>query len=243
MDAGRMHELACRFARARTEEALNLALEEALPLCAMAARRFSGRGVEYEDLYQVACLACVAAIRNFEPERGLKFTTFVTPSVIGSVRNYIRDKGNLLHTARSAREDMIHLNAAREDFLRTYHEEPTPRELAEKLEWDLRRVMKALSTREAMQVASLDRRDEDGLTLGERISGTEAGFERAENRADLRKALAGLTEKERRLLALRYRDQMSQREAATKMNMTQMQISRMERRILAALQTEMEGKV
>ena len=94
-----------------------------------------------------------------------------------------------------------------------------------------------------MQVSSLDRRDEDGLTLGDRLPGTENGFERAENRADLRKALAVLTEKERLLLALRYRDQMSQRETAAKMNMTQMQVSRMERRILAALQTEMEGKV
>ena len=242
MDAGRMHALACRYARARTEEALNLAFEEAMPLCAVVARRFSGRGIEYEDLYQVACLACVNALRSFDPERGLKFTTFVTPTVVGSVRNYIRDKGNLLYAARSVREDGARLNAAREGFLRSHHEEPSPRELAEGLGWDLKRVMRALAARAAGIVSSLDQQDGDGLTLGERLPNVESGFERVENREDLKRAMEQLTGKERRLLTLRFEERLSQREAACRMGMTQMQVSRMERRILAALQAEMEGE-
>lgn len=241
MDAGRMHELACRYARARTEETLNQALEEALPLCALAARRFSGRGVEYEDLYQVACLACVSALRAFDPDRGHRFTTYVTPTVMGSVRNFIRDKGSVLHTARGAREDMARLAAAREEFLRRFHEEPSPRELAEKLGWEMERVMRALTVRASAQLSSLDQRDGEGASLGERLADVEKGFERVESREDLKRALAGLTEKERLLLALRYEQRLSQRETAAKMNMTQMQVSRTERRILAALQRDMEG--
>ena len=243
MDAGRMHALACQYARARTEEALNLAFEEAMPLCALVARRFSGRGIEYEDLYQVACLACVSALRAFDPERGLRFTTFVTPTVTGAVRNYIRDKGTLLYAARGAREDGARLTAAREDFLRAHHEEPSPRELAEKLGWDLKRVMGALTLRAAGRVSSLDQQDGEGLSLGDRLAGVEQGFERVENREDLKRAMVKLAEKERQLLTLRFEHRLSQRAAAARMNMTQMQVSRMERRILAALQTEMEGSI
>ena len=243
MDAGRMHALACRYARARTEDALTLAFQEAMPLCALAARRFSGRGIEYEDLYQVACLACVNALKTFDPDRGLRFTTFVTPTVMGAVRNYIRDKGNILYAARSVREDRARLAAAREAFLRAHHEEPSPREMAEKLGWDLNRVMGAITLRAAGRVASLDQQDGDGLTLGERLSGREVGFERVENREDLKRAMEALAPKERQLLALRFEHRLSQRETARRMNMTQMQVSRTERRILAALQAEMEGSI
>lgn len=104
MDAAKMHDLACEYALSPTEDNLQAALEAALPLCALIARRFSGRGIEYEDLYQVASMACVSALKNFEVERSLKFTTFVTPTITGTVRNYLRDKAGLLRTPRAIRE-------------------------------------------------------------------------------------------------------------------------------------------
>lgn len=241
MDAGRMHELACQYARARTEETLDQAFQEAMPLCALVARRFSGRGVEYDDLFQVACLACVSALKSFDAGRGIRFTTFVTPTITGTVRNFIRDRGTMLHAARGAREDHARMIAAREKYLRAHHEEPSPRELAQMLGWDLGRVMRTLTLAAAGTVQSLDQKDEMGLTLGDRLPGDETGFEKAELREDLKRAMAGLQPRERQLLALRYEQRLSQRDTAQRMNMTQMQVSRMERRLLAALQAEMEG--
>ena len=84
MDAARMHALACRYAEEATRENLEEALNAALPLCALIARRFSSRGGEYDDLYQAACLACVRALRGFDPEKGFKFTTYVTPVITGA---------------------------------------------------------------------------------------------------------------------------------------------------------------
>lgn len=240
MDAALMHETACRFAAQQTQEALDAALVAALPLCAMIARRFSGRGVDYEDLYQVASMACVAALRGFDPGRGFQFTTFVTPSVTGAVRNYLRDKGALLRTPRTLREDGARLADARNAFLQQHRQEPSARELAQALDWELGRVLSVLAAQAGSQVASLDQEDEDGLRLGEKLASPERGFEKSEQRQDLKRALLTLSASERELLLCRFRDGLSQRQAAQRLNMTQMQVSRMERRALAALRKEME---
>lgn len=243
MDAAKMHALACSYALSPTEGNLEAALEETLPLCALIARRFSGRGIEYEDLYQVAAMACVSALKGFDAERGLKFTTFVTPTITGTVRNYLRDRAGLLRTPRALREQGAQLNAEREKYLREYHEEPSARELAQRLGWETERVLMVLSARDANQISSLDQKDEEGLSPGERVPFEEAGFERIERREDLKRAMAALSDTERQLLLLRFERRLSQRETAREMQLTQMQVSRMERRVLAALREEMEGSL
>lgn len=242
MDAAKMHDLACEYALAPTEDNLQAALEAALPLCALIARRFSGRGIEYEDLYQVASMACVSALKNFDVERGLKFTTFVTPTITGTVRNYLRDKAGLLRTPRAIREQSAQLAAEREKYLREFHEEPSPRELADRLGWDMEKVLMILSARDANQISSLDQKDDEGLSPGDRVPFVEAGFEKMEQREDLLRAMKTLTPTETQLLVLRFQQRLSQREAAQALQMTQMQVSRMERRVLAALRKEMEGE-
>lgn len=241
MDAAKMHALACEYAHSPTEDTLRAALEEALPLCALIARRFSGRGIDYEDLYQVASMACVSALKNFDADRGLKFTTFVTPTITGNVRNYLRDKAQALRTPRGMREQGMQLSAAREKFLREQHREPSAQELADILSWEVSRVLTVLSAQDASQVSSLDQQDEEGLSMGDRIPFVDRGFEQAEMRQDLKNALSTLTAQEQQLLLLRFRRQMSQREAAQEMGMTQMQVSRMERRVLLVLRKEMDA--
>ncbi len=243
VDAARMHALACQYALNRTEENLSLALEAALPLCALIARRFSsGRGAEYEDLYQVACLACVGALRKFDPGMGFQFVTYAAPTVSGTVRHHLRDKERLLRTPRALQKQAAQLDAARQAFLERHRQEPTPRQLAKALGWDLAKVASALAARSLRRVSSLDQRDEEGLTLADRLPFLEGGFEKTEQREDLRRAMGGLTETERSLLSLRFFENLSQRETARRLNMTQMQISRAERRALAALRKEMTGE-
>ena len=239
MDAQRMHALACLYAQEKTEKRLEEALDAALPLCALIARRFSYRGGEYDDLFQTACLACVQALRGFDPERGYKFTTYVTPTVTGAVRNHLRDKESLLRTPRALRERAARLSQAREAYYALRHEEPTPRQLARDLGWPLETVLFTLGAQTAGTVLSLNAQDEDGLVLADRLPALETGFESAEQREDLRRAMDTLNETEREMLRLRFTLRLSQRETAKRMNRTQMQISRMEARVLAALRKEM----
>ena len=234
-----MHETACAYALSPTEENLQKALLESLPLCALIARRFLGRGAEYDDLYQVACLACVQAIRAFDPSRQLKFTTFVTPTITGQVRNYLRDRAPLLRTPRALREQGAALARAREAWVQAHHREPSVRELAESLKWEAAQVLLTLSSQE--RTLSLDQTDEDGLSLADRIAFLEQEFEKREQRQDLSRALARLSPLERQLLSLRFAARLSQRETAARLSLTQMQVSRMERRALDALRKEMEA--
>ena len=131
MNAQEMHEAVLRFHAEKTDAALENALLQCDPLLKAMARRLANRGIEYEDLYQTACLACVQAIRGFNPDRGLKFSTYVTPTVMGTLQNYIRDKQGLVHTPRSIRQDSILLSKERAAFLQEMRREPTPRELSE----------------------------------------------------------------------------------------------------------------
>ena len=239
MDAALMHARACAYALSRTEEALNVALEACLPLCALIARRFVSRGAEYDDLFQVASLACVNALKGFDPERGLKFTTYVTPTVTGAVRNYLRDQAPLLRAPRAMREKAVLLEKARDGFLSAHHAEPTARQLAEKLGWEVEAVLAVWTAQSAAHVSSLEEADENGLSLAERLPFLEPGFNQAEQRQDVSRALALLTEEERQLLNLRFTHRLSQRDTAARLKKTQMQVSRMERRILAALRKEL----
>ncbi|MBQ6951874.1 MAG: sigma-70 family RNA polymerase sigma factor [Clostridia bacterium] len=240
MNAQLMHEAVLRFHAEKTDARLEEALLLCQPLLAAMARRLQNRGIEYEDLYQTACLACVQAIKGFDPERGLKFSTYLTPTVMGTLQNYIRDKQGLVHTPRSIRKDSILVSKERARFLQTHHQEPTPRELAEILGWDLYRVLEALQAHS--ETLSMDQTDEEGLSLGEKIPHTEAGFALFEMRTDMKAAMAKLTDNERKLIQLRFAQQLSQRQTAQQMGTSQMQISRMERRILLFLKKEMEAE-
>ena len=240
MDAQRMHALACQYTRERTEARLEEALDAALPLCGLIARRFSFRGGEYDDLFQTACLACVQAIRGFDPAKGYQFTTYVTPTITGAVRNHLRDKESLLRTPRVLRERYARMARAREDYYARHHEEPAPRQLAEAMGWTVEMVLSTLAANAANSLLSLDQQDEDGLSLADRLFAPEGDFERMEQREDLRRSMENLNETEQELLRLRFTLRLSQRDAAKRMNRTQMQISRMERRVLAALRKEME---
>ncbi len=234
-----MHDAVLRYHAEKTEAALEEALLACEPLLRAMAHRLSGRGIEVEDLYQTACLSCVQAIRGFDPDRGLKFSTYMTPTVMGQMQNYIRDKQGLVHTPRTIRQDSIQLSRERAGFLQHHHREPTPRELAERLKWDLYRVLQALQAHS--ETVSLEQTDEEGLTLGDKLPHTEKGFQQFEMRSDMQRALGKLTENEKTLIRLRFVKQMSQREVAEQLHTSQMQVSRMERRILAFLKKEMEG--
>ena len=240
MDAERMHALACLYARDKTQERLEEALDAALPLCALIARRFSRRGTEYDDLYQTACLACVQALRGFDPDKGYRFSTYVTPTVTGAVRNHLRDRENLLRTPRAIREMSMQMARAREAYYALHHEEPAARQLAEALGWTLEQTLSVLAEQTASAVLSLDQKDEDGFSLADRLTAPDGGFDATEQREDLRRAMDLLNDTERELLRLRFSLRMSQRDTAKRMNRTQMQVSRMERRILAALRKEMD---
>lgn len=241
MNADDIHNAAMRYALDPTPENMDEAVNVALPLCNAIAARFAGRGIELDDLRQVAAMALVNALRGFDPHRGLRFTTYVTPTITGTVRNYIRDRAQMVRTPRGLREQGMQMDRALERMTQKLHREPTANELADQLGWTLEQVVSVHASREKSQVSSLDAQDDNGMMIFDHLGKAEKGFEDFETREDLMKALQTLTMEERKLIKLRFQDQLSQQASAKKMNLTQMQVSRMERRVLRALRGVMQS--
>lgn len=236
MNGLNLQERADAFFHSRSQEALEAAAEACLPLCAAIARRFSGRGADEEDLKQVAAMACIKALHSYSPEHGAMFSTYAAQSAAGAVRNHLRDHAGLVRTPRSLYEQSAKLNRARQQLTQELHREPTVSELASLLNWTMQQVIDTLMSRDAQQTASFDdKKDDDGLTLLDTLGENDQALSAFEQNEDLKNVLSQLSIHEQQLLKLRYFDNLSQRAVAQQLGMTQMQVSRTERRLLMAL--------
>ena len=209
-----------------------------LPLCRAVARRYSGRGVETEDLEQVAAMALVKAAQRFDPGRGIRFTTFATHTLVGDVRNYLRDKGSAIRMGRDTRTLLTRLNRESDRLTQEKQREPTLRELADAMELTPDALLALLDERERTSVVSLNLltgEEEDASELAECLGGTDEGYEAVERRGFYEWALSQMTPMEQRLCEMRFTRRLGQREAAKLLGVSQMQVSRMERRMLERL--------
>jgi len=238
MNEMHMASLHANYAQSPTPALMEQLVEGYLPLSRAIARKFTGRGVEQDDLEQVAAMALMKAIDRFEPDRGLKFTTYATPTIAGEVRNYLRDKGSLLRVSRDARSRLYQMQQIRDRLTQQLQREPTLKELAAGMGIEPEELLSLLEQREATEVASLSAgtsSDEDAQLLEEKLGSIERGYEQVEQSEWMQWVLRQLTPVEQHLLRLRFIDRLGQRETAKEMNVSQMQVSRLERRMLARL--------
>lgn len=237
MDDERLVPLLERYAASRSTALRDELVENYLPLARAVARKFEGRGAEREDLQQVASIALMKAVERFDPSRGFRFVTYAIPTIAGDVRNYLRDKASGMRVPRDARQKLYRMQQIREQYEREQLREPSARELAEAMQISADELLMLLDMRNQTDVASLDAPvgDEGEADLSDMLGVTDAGFERVEQTQWMSWILSKVDDKERQLLTLRYRDRLGQRETAKKLGVSQMQVSRMERRVLARL--------
>lgn len=224
-------------------ELMEQLVEGYLPLARVIARRFAGRGVELEDLEQVASIGLIKAIQRFKPELGLRFVTYATPTIAGDVRNYIRDKADALRFPRDAKNRLYHLQKAREALSQELMREPTLQELAQRMKMPMDELLALLDMRKSSEVSSLDAPTdpEEEQDMAARLGSEETGFEAVEHRDWLNWVYQLVSPQERELLRLRFEQRLGQRETAKYLGVSQMQVSRVERRVLSRLKS-MEQK-
>ena len=232
-----------RYHRERSPADRERLVEEFMPLARHLARRYHAGG-EREDLEQVAALALVKAVDRFDPARGAAFTTFAIPTIVGEIKRYFRDLGWSVRVPRELQELAARVERETERMTGRLGRVPTSAEVAEACGASVERVVEARGTATAHFADSLDvpagpRADDDPLLA--RLAEEEAGYSRVEIRADLDVLLAGLPERERRTLKLRFMDGLTQREIAACMGLSQMQVSRILRRVLADLSERSQG--
>ena len=243
MDDSRLTPLLADYARTRDRDVMAALVEGYLPLCRAVARRFRGQGVETEDLEQVAAIALMKAIERFEPERGFKFTTFAMPTIAGEVRNHIRDKGSAVRVARDTRTRLFQLRKVADQLTQQLQREPSLKEIADAMQVTPDELLSLLDARDATDTLSMEAAmssDEDAQRLEEKLGVNDEGFEQVEQQQWMHWIFQQVTPQERLLLEKRYIERLGQRDTAKAMGVSQMQVSRMERKLLGRLRTMTE---
>lgn len=226
-----------RYAANRDPALRDELFERYLPLARAVARKFSGRGVETEDLEQVAGMALLKALERFDPARGFRFVTYAVPTITGDVRNYLRDKSGLMRMPRDMRQRLYQMTQEQECFEREHLRAPTATELSERMGIAPEEFMALLSLRMQSDAVSLDTPvgEEGDTQLSDLLGSPDDRFERMERSEWTQWLLSKVGDTERELLTLRYRDGLGQRETAKRLGISQMQVSRLERRVLSRL--------
>ena len=228
-----------RWRRYGDRRARDELIERFLPLARKLARRYVPSSEPYEDLVQVASLGLVKAVERFDPDRGFAFTSFAVPTIVGELKRYFRDTGWALHVDRGAQERARRVLEAQREISGASGRTPTIDEIAQYLEWSQEEVLDGLQTAEAYGTVSLDApigSEEDGTpTRLEAIGGDDERLALIDERATIFAAAMCLPERERRILFLRFGEDLTQSEIADRIGVSQMQVSRLLRRALQRL--------
>lgn len=216
-----------------TTESAHPVAEENLGLVHLCANKFRSRGVEYEDLYSAGCVGLLKAVKAFDPERGVKFSTYAVPVILGEIKRLFRD-GGAIHVSRSLKELSISLQKLCEEFRRDKGREPTISELSQLSGESESNVSEALCV--SKPILSLTSGDEDG---GEIEIPQPSPDEAIVDLIALRQIMADLESKDRALLELRYFRNLTQSKTAKALGMTQVQVSRREKKLLSQMREEL----
>ena len=201
------------------------------------ARRLKGRGIEYEELVSAGCIGLLKAADGFEPERGLKFSTYAVPVILGEMKRLFRD-GGTVKVSRSLKELSLKALREKEQLKAVLGREPRLEELAGRLGIEPEQCGEALAV--SLPALSLTAGDEDG-DGGQIDLPVDSPEELLTDRLTLRELLDRMDEKDRALLTLRYFREKTQTETAKILGMTQVQVSRREKKLLLQMREEMTG--
>lgn len=207
-------------------------IESHLRLAEHLARRFSNRGVPLEDLVQVASLGLVKAVERFEPERGLEFSTFATPTIVGELKRHFRDKGWAVRVPRRVQELHVEINSLVGTLTQRLGRSPTIDELARAAGTSEEEILEAMEASQAYRSTSIDAPssgggDDPGSGLASRLGDEDANLFATENRMLATTLIETLPKREQLIMRLRFYDGMTQSQIAERLGISQMHVSRL----------------
>ena len=211
-----------------------------LNLVRYLAVKFVNRGEALDDLIQVGTVGLIKAIDRFDIERGVEFTTYATPTVVGEIKRYFRDKGWAVKVPRRLQELNLSVNRAIEKMTVALGRSPTVAELAKAVDASEEEILEAQELGQAYNLLSLDTElggdsDKNGQTLADYIGKADPNLQLLEDRTNLERAFEVLSKRERFILFLRFYESVSQTEIARRLNVSQMHVSRLQQKALEKL--------
>ena len=238
-------ELFREYAANPSIELRNRLVEENLYMVDILIRKYLGKGVEYDDLYQVGALALVSAVERFDPEMGFEFRSFATPTILGEIKKYFRDKQWSLKVPRRMKEIASKLQEVKDQLTTRLGRPPSIEEIAEETGFSSELILQAMESATAYGTFSLDSAvnsgDEGDDNLLEKYIGfEETGYERIEIKEIISSVLDRMTETYRFIFKERFVNNKSQAQIAQALGVSQMTVSRAEKAIIESFKKEIE---
>ncbi|HEX6457466.1 MAG TPA: SigB/SigF/SigG family RNA polymerase sigma factor [Thermoleophilaceae bacterium] len=228
--------LFARYRRDGDPAARRELIERFLPLARRLAARYQGGGEPLDDLAQVASLGLVKAVDGFDPSRGLRFSSYAVPTILGELRRHFRNTTWSIHVPRGIQERTLRVNEAIDYLSTQLGESPPVQAVAAEVGLTVEEVLEAMEARAAHETASLDSpvawSDDAAVTLGDSLGREDSGFELVEDSMTVNRALRTLPERQRVILHLRFAEDLTQREIAERTGISQMHVSRLIRQAL-----------
>jgi RNA polymerase sigma-B factor len=242
-DARNADRLWAHYARTRDPRTREAIVRQFERLAYSIANRFARKGLENDDVVQVALMGLVKAVDRFDPSTNYRFSTFATPTILGEIRRYFRDHSWNIHVPRGLQELASRVGRASRELTESLGRNPTPAELAARLEVTEEQVLEALALEEVNRPLSLDGEFESGdsdrsAMLEGSLGMEDARLSHTEHRVSVKQAMNRLSEGLREVIQLRYLGELSQREVARRLGLSQMQVSRLEKRALEQLRAQ-----
>lgn len=215
-----------------------------LPLARQLARRYRRGDEPLDDLMQVACLALVKAVDRFDPDRGVAFSSFAVPTILGDLKRHFRDTGWAVRMPRTLKERAMAVHQCVERLSPGLGRSPTPADVADALELTLEQVLAAMEAAAAYEAVSLNTprpyNESEDATIGDTLGGDDARFDLVEYSATLGPCLRDLPPRDRLVLHLRFIEDLTQAQIADRIGLSQMQVSRLIRNALTRLREDVE---
>lgn len=208
------------------------------PLIKSVIKRFMNKGIEYEDLFQLGSLGFLKAINNFDKSFNVKFSTYAVPMIAGEVKRFMRDTG-VMKISRSVKTLSFKINNFIENYLSKYDRSPTIDEIAKEFQVDVQDVVIAMDSNRQILSLDMDVSDGDGksMCLEEKVANNETNDGVIDNML-LYKSISNLSERERKIIILRYFRDKTQKEVASELGVSQVQISRLESKIIEKMKEQ-----
>jgi RNA polymerase sigma-B factor len=223
-----------KYSRTHNVSIRNEIVSKNIYLAEIISHKFVNRGVEYEDIFQIASLALIKAVERFDPTKGVKFSSFATPTIIGEIKRYFRDKGSVIRVPRRIYEVYQKVYQAKDELSQTLQRNPKINEIAAHVKITEEQVIEIIEYKNSYNMQSFDQKiyDDDDLALHETIGSNDNTYEKIENKDFLEKSMDKFNEGEKEFIKLRYFNNRTQKEIGEKLGVSQMYVSRLERKVI-----------
>lgn len=237
-------ELFLEYYKTKDQDLRTILIEEYLYIAEILSKKYIGKGIDYDDIYQVASIGLIYSVDRFDPTKGYEFSSFATPTIIGEIKKYFRDKGWTIRVPRRIQELSKKIMIAKNKLSQEYQRTPTVEDIAEFLNVSPEEIIESMEASKVYTPQSLDivydSGDDKKMSLQDLIGEDEKYFDKIDLKDFLLKSMKNLNEVEKTILIDRYFNKKTQIVIAKKLNISQMTVSRIEKKVLEKMRKEIK---